>query len=362
MKLTKFNTKYQISRIDYKGDLSKKWFIEIIVKHDDIQHKFQKRGDINKLNTITERKSEMDKLVFEWETKLQNGWIPTDNKQNLKFIEAIDFCLAKKIEKGLEPNSINSYKYAANQVKLGIKQLNLNIGIQLIKRSHIMDILDHWKTDKTNSGYNSLLSLLSGLFSELKSRQIIELNPVDGIPRLQLREVERFAKPKSADNYQEIISHLEQVHPRLAIFAKVLTKTLARPKDLIGAKVGHYKNDTLTIYNGKTKVIRVITIPKELDQYFKNLENYNPNWYIFGQGLNISQFKITRQSITKLWAKYVLPKFKVNLYGLKYYGIDQYILNDIDFDTIRHQAGHSKKQMTERYASQLKQVYHNKLR
>lgn len=383
----------------YDNDVSKSWFIYFDYTNQitgEIK-RFQFRGRINKNKDLKERLKLGIFLVQYWKEKLIAGWspfeAPTVNEfSNMCFTEAIDFGLSKC---SVASTTFRAYKRTVEYFKEAAIALRINkTPIAQVRRQHIKLMLDEIKNkyNWSNFSYNKYIIFFSGVLSRLVEYEIIEHNPCHNIKPLPVVETRKFI-PFTDYEKTLIREKLSKVHPNFFAYCMVIYHTGIRPKEVLALKISdlNFENGMIIIKpnleaeNSKTKKIRMIPmcehlylLMKQLCSGFENRKDY----YVFGSpfdkkgnkgrngGSKNKKFfspslnKPKADTPNRLWKILIKDELGIDkyLYANKHTGTDDKLLAGLDLDSLRELYGHSSKFMTQKYASQLKNISFDKIK
>jgi len=339
----------------------------------------------------------------------------TNDVQQMCFCEAMDFAFEKK-RPDLAKKSIQDYRNVLNIVKTKAIETGLSfVNVKQVTRLHILDLLAKLFEDRkmSNHRYNVFLGVVRSLFSTLEVWTICEYNPASKIQKKEVAESNFYATFTEEEKIR-ISEYLSKKHYQLFVFMQVVYHTGIRPKELLALRVGSVdlKRRVIIIVpdlkeeTSKTNFIRPVPIPNALFPFFKEmyLDQYPNEFFLFGSPfepgkgnrgagsvkhpwgqrrghnhtcgimgamrpdyLTPSPYNASRDTVGRLWKNLIKePETGLGidkcLYAAKHTGADDKILAGIDLDALRNLYGHRSKQMTERYAKQIKEVYNSSIR
>lgn len=382
---------------DYKGDLSKKWFVYYEVYNGEKQIRKQIRSVINFGTTTEERKKLAKKVIallkeqLKEEHKIVVVKSEAEKLASMTFKKALEFAL-KECKPAVASKTYAGYALTKKYF-LAVADEIADIEITRIKKLHIKLLLQRGQEKYTwsNKRYNKIYEYLRGILSRLVDWEIIEHNPASKIKLLPVAETQKFI-PYTIDEKKTIADHLFINHYRFYVFLLFVYHKGVRPKEVLALKIKDidFTGNLITIMpdlaeeNSKTKTIRRIPLSHELLPFIRelNLSEYDKEMYVFGSPYESGQgnrgsakgqrtgafhpdyFKpsftrIKRDTVTKFWNKIVKKNLGIDkyLYAAKHTGGDDKILAGMDIDALKELYGHSSKYMTEKYVSQLKEIY-----
>jgi integrase len=375
---------FTIPKVVKYNDPSKPWFI--FFRYNGQLYRF--KYGINYIENLKKRETEANLLRDALHKKLNSGWNPSipetiDTKSDLTLIEALDFALEKK-KLTLANKTKIDYTCTVKFTKTAISSLKLNqLLIVDTKRIHIKLILEKIKSQRSwsNKSYNKNLGYLKAILSELMQWDIIENNPAHGIKSLKVGEIIANI-PATDDEVKLIKDKILTDFPNFYVYIICIFHTGIRPEELlyIQLKMVDLNKNQIILPPGitKTDIERIVPINQFLKSYFEkmNLDNHNPNHYLFGSNREFSNRglkkeldfipgpkRLNRDAASKLWRKLIKQDLKldVNMYSLKHLGANKKILAGVELDALRELYGHTSKMMTLRYAKVVKEINRNQI-
>jgi integrase len=209
--------------------------------------------------------------------------------------------------------------------------------IRLISRKHIKLILEYCAKHNPRFSarrHNMYRAYLMKLFHELVEIEACDYNPVRDIRKQkQTNKIRRYI---TMEELVRVITHLEKVTPRFALFVKLFYFSGARKTELFKLKVKdvnlHSQYFRTTVMKGKVyrEVDRTIN-NNALQLWNEVIGSASPEQFVFSKNLLPGDKAIRPDQIHRRWHRYVRnnPKAK---HGKHSIGID------VDFNTIRHLA------------------------
>ncbi len=352
--------------------------------------------------------------IIDPEFKARNVTATTDIHQ-MAFCEALDFAFEKK-KPDLAKSSIKDYRNVLAIVKSKAIKTGLSfVPIKNVTRLHLLDLLVKLSEERgmSNHRYNVFLGVVRSLFSTLETWTVCEYNPASKIQKKEVAESDFYAS-YTEEEKNKIAEHLSKTHYQLFVFMQIVYHTGIRPKELLALRIADVdmKRRLITIVpdlkeeNSKTNFIRPVPISNALYPFFREmyLEQYSGEFFLFGSPfepgkgnrgagsvrhpwgqrrghnhqfgifgamrpdyLTPSPWQASRDTVGRLWKVLIKDPetgLGINkcLYAAKHTGADDKILAGIDLDALRNLYGHRSKQMTERYAKQVKEVFYSNIR
>jgi integrase len=336
----------------------------------------------------------------------------------MNFNDAMDFALEKK-RKELAKKSFVDYRNILTIVKEYATKTGFGfMPVREMKRLHIITLLEGLSEERafSNHRFNMYLGCICSMFTTLETWTVCDYNPATKIPKRVVAESNKFAA-FTEEEKGRISEHLAAKHHQLFVFVQFVYQMGIRPKELLLLKVGQIdlKRRVVTLVpdlkeeTTKTKFVQQKPIPNVLWSFVSQmyLQQYDPEFYVFGSpfepgkgnrgfitamvpgqrrmikqtrrnGFEVSErvtgamrpdylkpspFKASRDTVTRLWQTLVKEELNINkcLYAAKHTGADDKILAGIDLDALRNMYGHRSKQMSERYATEIRQLHNSKI-
>lgn len=343
--------------------------------------------------------------------------------KTMGFNEAISFAFEKK-SPDLAKKSRQDYRNILEHVKAGAIKTGLAyLSIRETTRLHVLELLQYLAEDRamSNHRYNMFLGCIRSMFTTLETWTVVEYNPASKIPTKAVVESDKFASFTEEEKVR-ISECLAAKHYRLFVFVQFIYHTGIRPKELLALRVGDIdlQRRLITLRpdileeRTKTPFIRPVPVSNALYPFVKEmlLSQWPGDFFVFGspfkpgegnrgssanmiQGerrpirhnsrngfitgfktgvsgamrpdyLIPSPYQASRDTVGRLWATLVKDTetgLGINkcLYAAKHTGADDKILAGIDLDALRNLYGHRSKQMTERYAKQVREIWNSSI-
>jgi len=299
--------------------------------------------------------------------------------KDLTFNDALNFAFNKKKTDWTKRTAqcfegvIKYLKQAAEYVELHNKK------ITEFRLPHYRVLLETVKELRklSNSGFNKYREYLSSLITELIQWEVVEINLVHHVKTKQA--IKRLAhRPPTKDEQTIIMQRIIKDHFEYYRFLAVLYGCTLRPKEITRLKIKHlHKKEhvfripySASEENLKTKADREVIIPVwVMDLIMQmNLQNYNPEFYIFSTFNKYRSFlpgpnAMHPSSTNRLWKKIVKDKetglgIDVNQYSLKKLSgnhmVKLQVLNNSDklLQLPQMQMGHSEEKQTTVYVQE----------
>lgn len=357
--------------VDYKpAELrtGKTWLIVYYARNPVTNELERFRNRVPALKNMRERKEYGQKIVFELNEKLKNGWLPFYETTDIKEFKTISYCVdlyLDYLEKDFTTNekrfdTLRSYKnivkklYAYLLEKEPKAKLILEIKKDLITR--YLDYIFYVKENKAVT-YNNNLIVLGIFFKWCVERGYLKNNPAEGI-------VKKRKQPKIRQVLDtEVKNKLKLYGNENASFYTACMLTYycyIRTTELTKIKVEDVKlfNGYIILHgnNTKNKKDETVTIPNQLVELLTiHLQKANNSDYLFGYDNFVPSTKqLTAKKITNKWSDFRTKHNVANIYqfySLKDTGITDLLNSGVPAIKVRDQARHYDLKITEGYTA-----------
>jgi len=361
--------------IDYKPAVLQKGVKEnwLIVYYAKVpaQNEFKRfRKRVPPLSPTREREKYAKKMIATINQKLENGWSPFYEDNNVKY-KSVEYCAElflkmqeREVEEGVKrTDTLRSYKSFLDLfVKyLKDKKLMLKFVIE-IDTYIIQNYLDFLFFEKKNSArtYNNHLKFLNTFFLWCKTKCFINANPIESIkPK---------AKPQKkrevlADEVKAKVRMLHDTNFHYYVLCMLTYYCFIRRTELTKLKVGdvHLHGGYIVIdgENSKNRKTESVTVPDVfLPDLALHLSKAKNSDYLFSANdFKAGTKQLTPKKISDEWAKFrKTHKFdsKYQFYSLKDTGITDLLNSGIPAIKVRDQARHYDLKITESYTARNK--------
>ena len=361
--------------IDYKPAVLQKGVKEnwLIVYYAKVpaQNEFKRfRKRVPPLSPTREREKYAKKMIATINQKLENGWSPFYEDNNVKY-KSLEYCAElflkmqeREVEEGVKrTDTLRSYKSFLDLfVKyLKDKKLMLKFVIE-IDTFVIQNYLDYLFYDRKNSArtYNNHLKFLNTFFLWCKTKNFINANPAESIkPKAKVQKKREVL----AVDIKAKVKTLRETNFHYYVLCMLTYYCFIRRTELTKLKVSdvylHGGYIVIDGTNSKNRKTESVTIPDVfLPDLAQHLTTANNSDYLF----STNKFKagttpITPKKISDEWAKFrKLHKFdsKYQFYSLKDTGITDLLNSGIPAIKVRDQARHYDLKITESYTARNK--------
>lgn len=361
--------------IDYKPAVLQKGVKEnwLIVYYAKVpaQNEFKRfRKRVPPLSPTREREKYAKKMIATINQKLENGWSPFYEDNNVKY-KSLEYCAElflkmqeREVEEGVKrTDTLRSYKSFLDLfVKyLKDKKLMLKFVIE-IDTFVIQNYLDYLFYDRKNSArtYNNHLKFLNTFFLWCKTKNFINANPAESIkPKAKVQKKREVL----AVDIKAKVKTLRETNFHYYVLCMLTYYCFIRRTELTKLKVSdvylHGGYIVIDGENSKNRKTESVTIPDVfLSDLAQHLTTANNSDYLF----STNKFKagptpITPKKISDEWAKFrKAHKFdsKYQFYSLKDTGITDLLNSGIPAIKVRDQARHYDLKITESYTARNK--------
>ena len=344
----------------------KEWKIVYYVFNPYTNEMQRFRIKLNRIKSISERRTFARKIIAELNNKLYNGWNPcikaTDKIIFKPLIQVIDTYKRAKFPE-LEQNTKRSYVSFLQKLSTYIEKNNKDILASDFNQPIASNMMLEIKENVGHRTFNNYLQFYRIFFNWL-----VEFGYCGSNPFLKIHPVsKRLCKKKrialDREEIHSLISYLDTTHIRFSIICQLIYYCLLRPDDIVELRPENIdlENHLISIKGEATKNKKDSkrVIPKVLDNYFKCLclDSISPSDFIFSDTKNYTlqpgPIKLCPRKLSRLWGNIVRKHFhwglEYQLYGLKDTGITNLLADGISPAYVQGQADHSSLEITTKY-------------
>lgn len=353
-------------------DITKPWCAFYYYKNPaGKMQRFQERGGINRLHTVTDRTKaakELQAAINEMLAAGYNPFVKLDSLINkphsqelmslMPVCDALDWAVKKNKKKWRHTTYI-SRKNVLEHIKMAFAELGYSqLSVGEVKRFHINIVLNHcWeKRGFGTRSYNGYLETIKSTFSTLRKSDIIESNPAADI-EAEVAPDSVVHMPLTSKELQAVSRHLQKVHPAFYSFCKTINGTLIRPLELMRLKIKNvdFEGSQILILpmNSKTGKLRWTGVPEDVMELLKShCDGFSSEYYVWSAGMNPGPNQVQRNKASDLWLKLVKKGLGIDktMYSLKHSEVEERLnaLKVIQegIGEIQKQAGHASARMT----------------
>tara|TARA_B110001452_G_C15187388_1_gene412420 strand:- start:49 stop:1206 length:1158 start_codon:yes stop_codon:yes gene_type:complete len=324
------------------------------------------RNRVRPLKSITERRKLARKMVLNVNKKLERGWNPLLNDNEIrgfvKFSEASRLFLqrcSKEVENGdKREDTLRSYKSFINNISNYLIEIEeQDMFVFNFSEDLIRDFLDFIYYDRDNSARtrNNYLNFIKVFSDWLIRYKYISKNPTSRLAIIIEKPKQRETIPE--DTLNVLFTYLQKEKANYYIICLMAYYCLVRRTEITKLKVSDVilKNGVIYVDKeiSKNKKSMPVTIPDVMIPFFvDHLKNAVMQDYLFSQNYLPGAKQLPPKKISDEWVKVRkqlnLPK-KYQWYSLKDTGITNMLLAGVPTIAVRDQARHHSIVQTEAY-------------
>lgn len=344
----------------------KLWYISFYYKNNDgINERFRIKEGLNSIHSIEAREIEAQKIQEKYYKKLLTGWHPNGASivksimpQHTTLMGAIDEAVI------IQKNTIANFAQWHCRIKPFIAWCgNNNLLMEQpnkVTSSDVFRFLNYIQNKRKlhPRTRNNFLSDISSLFSIIKKLQIIQVNPCEGISKLNARSTQHKAYTDA--DMVRIKNWIDKNDPYLGLFIKFIMMGLRRV-EVVRLQLGNFdlENGLILLPSKKEKTNRnkVKIIFKKWRGDFINMEldKYPSNYYFFTHS--------KQPGLKMCSADWFTDKFKIlkkalnfdrsyTLYGFRHTTAINLFKGGADLKDIMNITGHTSLQAFQVYIQQ----------
>lgn len=324
------------------------WFVHW---RDETGRQHRKRGKINRIKSLREKREYGQKLCDTINRELRSGVSPLNPPAVVVLREIVD---GKK--SSLRRRSWQSYHYAINAFERWLPDPGVKIGD--ITRHDARSFLDHLSQSQTGKSVNGVRGFLTAIFNHYGQRNEGFVNPFLGTPKYRQEVGKNIAFTDKQKN-----ALWDAMTPELRLFTRFIYFTYIRPLELLRLRVGDVRTDMgVIIIHGHQSKNRLQQSVEIADSFLGELQamEYDKmpgNWFLFGRGLKPGPESLGRNKVSKRHSK-VLESMEFNnpsltLYSWKHTGVVAAYKSGIGVYDIMRQLRHHSLDMTQIYLKSL---------
>jgi integrase len=387
---------------DAKGNLSQGWYVEYhyIIPGTQEYKRFKERFDMNRLRTLTERRSYASECLQFMKQKLKEGFNPFEQ---LKIIgSSVDFRIKIQMQKilndlcrNVSPSAIATYQEHYNRFT---KFIDAKGQIQLYM---VQITIDHAKSYKkyllhemnlSVKTVNASLSYMAMYWEHAVEKKWSTANPFMSVPKAKKTEKaisedaeERF-EPLTAAEMEQIFCTLKEAKEFAFIrFLAVIFYAWPRPVEISRLRISDIdlERNLIRFRKGRTKnkrsaFVQIVPPLRKILLEIKLHEYSNTDLFLFsgdGDGFLPGKTQLTKYRAGERWRKYVKKVSRKgnwrnktrkaiatgeginkDMYALKHTGNIEYLLQNagnVDLKWQQMQNRHGSSAMTDQYNRKL---------
>jgi integrase len=345
---------------------NKTWKIVYYVKCPIDDKLKRKENRVKPLKSITERRKLGKRMVSELNRKLDRGWNPLLNDNEIrgfvKFSDAsrlfLERCKKEVENQDKRIDTLRSYtSFLKNIENYLIEIKEEEMFVIKFKDDLVRDFLDGIYYDRDNSARtrNNYLNFIKTFSDWLIRHNYISQNPTTRIELIPEKTKERETIPGGTLN--EIFSYLRKEKENYFVICLIGYYCLVRRTEITKLKVSDVilRNGVIYVNKNvsKNKKSMPVTIPDIMIPYLvDHLKNAKMGDYLFSENYLPGAIQLAPKKISDQWVKIrtvlKLPK-KYQWYSLKDTGITNMLKAGVPTIAVRDQARHHSIIQTEAY-------------
>lgn len=361
------------------------WYVSFYAYNPLKERLDRKRIKVNRIKNKTLRREVARKLIKKINSQLEKGWSPFIEQEAPKSFEKLTDILDKyqkilikdkmkkfgaKDKRENEDGTIRSYKsfikFFKDYLTNNLKQPDMYVFS--FRKEHATDLMNHIEEDEEKGirTYNNYVTFYKALFTWMKNRNYVKVNPFSDIPKKQIGKLDKNRKPLPEKLIRNIHNYLISENINYLTAMLIEYYCLIRPKELSYLKISDIYMDRKLIAvrseEAKNDNISHRTVPDILIPYLEKLDlSGDEEDYVF-TNIEVYKFKpgkvhMDPRKFSKYWEK-IRSRFGFGLeykfYSLKDTGIIDYLESGVSIEDVRGQADHSDISVTGIYARQAK--------
>jgi integrase len=377
-----------------KGDLSKKWYVELSQRNPSTDQMVRKRFEvfdgvnINELKTAEERTALAEKLIQKLNQQVNNGWTIFNDVERYVYEDQLQYAheavvYKKRVESnmtytywasrfiveelqnsGVQQDTIEDYqsKYRVFGLWLTSKRYS-SLDISCIDHAIVAEFFIYLKNERSIAArtYRGYIDMLTRLFDFVRRSKGILENPVHTLPpNYNMKDM--GAERIRCSDLEVIMQEMYKEDRQLALACQFQYYCGMRPgKEIRLLKVGDidfrrgYSKVRVTVENAKTNKRREVVLPDAFLDCLLNewqLSAYDRNLYVFGENGLPGKQRLgknnMRNRFVRIRTKLGMPT-EYKYYSMKHTGATTLAEIGVPAIDIRDHLGHTSIQTTERY-------------
>jgi integrase len=377
-----------------KGDLSKKWYVELSQRNPATGEMARKRFEtlddvsINDFSTAEDRTHFAEKIIEKLNRQLSNGWTFFSDASRCVYEDQLQYAHEAAVyKKHVEANKSYTYwasRFIAEELQnsdvqqdtvedyqskyrvFGLWLASKNrstLDISCIDQPILVEFFTYLKNDRNIAArtYRGYIDMLARLFDFVRRSKGIVENPVHTLPPNHNMKDMGAERIRSAD-LEKIMQEMYRKDRQLALACQFEYYCGMRPgKEIRLLKVGDidfrrgYSKVRVTVENAKTSRRREVILPDVfLDCLLSEwrLNTYDRNMYVFGKNGQPGYERLGKNNMRNRFARIraVLDMpTEYKYYSMKHTGATVLAEMGEPIINIRDHLGHTSIQTTEHY-------------
>jgi integrase len=273
---------------------NKRWYVYFYWRTDPngvLDRKLQFTKNINRFNTVKERKAVGNALVDAYRLALSRGWHPIEKKTIKKepsrntlntIIKALEYSMKVINTENKSEATVSVYKNRLNIFTQWLTNNNLaGLNPNSLTTEHFYMFLDYLRFEYkkkdgkvlSNTTIDNYRREIGAIFSVLQRQRIIVTNPIKGVAKIKSKPIKN--KAFTSGDIKKIKDYLLRNDPYLIDFISFIIYPLFRPKEICRLKVSDIDLNSMTIgvetktgYNRRKVIekIKPIILKMDLEQ------------------------------------------------------------------------------------------------
>ena len=376
-----------------KGDLSKKWYVELSQRNPATDEMVRKRFEaldgvnINDFPIAEKRAKVAEEIIKKLNKQLDNGWTIFNDITLYVYEDQLQYANESAVYKKMVESTMNYSYWASRFINEVIERKDLEKGsvddyrtqfrifglwltangyekldIACIDNAKIVTFFTYLKQERNLSRHTYLgyANRISSMFDFVKSNKGITENPVHSLP--SNRNIKDLGAERIRREDLEKLIHVMKEDPQLALACRFEYYCGLRPgRELRFLKVGDidfrkgYSKVRVTVENSKVDKRREVTLPDVFLEYLLSewkLHTYPSDMYVIGKskapgyepvGKNTMRYRFVR-----IREKLGMPP-EYKYYSMKHTGATTIAEQGEPIINIRDHLGHTDIRTTEHY-------------
>ena len=349
------------------------WIIEYYVENPATQVLTRKKIKLERLiqryKTKGELKKHINSIIVALNLKLSTGWNPFFVGEDARFYTPIKEVVEQykeEIKRTVRQDTYRSYSSFVHIFSEWVEKVSPGIYSSMISHSMIARFMDYVYNERkgandgymSNRTYNNYVKNGSAFFSWMVDKCFCKENHFFKIKTKKIEQKTRILIP--VDYREKIAAYLEVQNPGYLLVIKLIYNSLLRPKEIRCLKVSDIMLDKKQIRirsdvskNGKERIVPM-TPDVEMEFTKLNLQNYDPNLFVFNKDFTPGTKKVSKTVMQKCWddmrTALNLPK-EMQQYSFRDTGITDMLQSGITPLTVKQFADHHSLEMTTIYSN-----------
>lgn len=347
-----------------KPSMNGRWYVYFHIRdHQGNLKMLKRKSGINTGTNVKERMFLAKALCDEINLMLERGYNFLDPSIRaaaiVPMMETLRSYLALK-QGNIRTRTFQSYKYALDSLELYLTENKMQFcSPEEFNNYRAQDYCDYLQRSKriNPKTFNSTRAYLMVFFNMLVERELIGKNPFKSIKQLPEQAGRHLAYTN--EEWEKLLSYLDDNNPRLKLFCQFIYYTYLRPIELLRLQVGNIDlvQGIIQIHGSQSKNRKSesVVIPDRFIEVVKNLQlqQLPKEYFLFGKKLQTDSQPYHRNSVT-LQFRTALNKAggftsDHTLYSCKHTGVSAAYRLGVDIYAISRQCRHQTITETQNY-------------